>query len=389
VDSMGVLTGHRSMAAVPFGGMSRVIDFVLTNLSESGVERVGILSQYRPSSLMKHVGIGRHWDYNGRTRELSFLPPFQGTGELDWYRGTADAVQQNLHFIEKHAARDVMILSGDHVYRMDYGPLVDYHRKKNADLTMVFKHMDCGRPSRFGVGVLGDDGRVTGYSEKPEVPESDLASLTIYVFRTEALKARLLENAKIGATFQLYDEVIPRMVAEDRVYGYVFDGGWEYVRPLRAWYDLHLRMVKEGGIGVPMDHVRTNLEDQGLGDAPPAAFTVTADVHGSRVTPGCRVAGKVRSSVLFGWVTVEEGAEVRDSVILNGTHIGKGARVVRSVVDKQCVIGDGACLEGGYDLVALGKYARIEGGRRLGAGDVVAPVSDPPDGTMHDRGAVG
>lgn len=386
VDSMGVLTGHRSMAAVPFGGIFRVIDFCLTNLSESGARRVGILSQYRPSSLMDHVGIGRPWDYNGRTRELSFLPPFQGTGALDWYRGTADAIHQNLHYIERHAPRDVLVLSGDHVYRMDYRPLVEGHRRRKADLTMVFKQMDCGRPSRFGVGVLGDDDRVTDYWEKPDDPSSDWASLTIYCFRTEALVARLRENVETGTTFQLYDEVIPRMVAEDRVFGHRFEGGWEYVRPLSAWYDLHMRMLDEGGMAVPMDRVRTHLEGQDLGDAPPAEFTRTAHVRRSRIAPGCRVSGQVDSSVLFGRVTVEEGAQVTQSVLLNGTHVKRGARVVRSVADKACVIGEEAHLEGGDRLVTLGKYARVDDGIHLSEGAVLAPSADAFHGSSGDGG---
>jgi len=384
---MGVLTAHRSMASVPFGGIFRVVDFALTNLSESGARRVGILSQYRPSSLMDHVGIGRPWDYNGRTRELSFLPPFQGAGELDWYRGTADAAHQNIHYIERHSPKDVMVLSGDHVYRMDYRPIIDEHRRNGADLTMVFKQMDCGNPSRFGVGVLGSDGRVIDYQEKPEDPQSDLASLTIYVFRAEVLKARLKENAEMGRTYQLYDEVIPRMVAGDRVFGHVFEGGWEYVRPLDAWYGVHMRMLRDGGIDVPMGRVLTNLEEQGLGDAPPATFTRGADVRRSRVAPGCRVSGRIESSVLFGRVRIEEGAVVEDSVLLNGAVVKRGARVKRSVVDKRCVIGEEARVEGGDRIVSVGKFGRIGPGAKVGAGAVVSPRADVGEGAVIEPGS--
>ncbi|HOI11391.1 MAG TPA: sugar phosphate nucleotidyltransferase, partial [Myxococcota bacterium] len=198
VDAMGVLTARRSMAAVPFGGFYRVIDFVLSNLSESQVEPVGILSQYRPYSLMDHVGIGRPWDYNGRSRELMFLPPFEATGERDWYRGTADAVYQNLHVLERYRRRDALVLSGDHVYRMDYRPVLDFHHRTGADVTMVFKRMDVGRPARFGVGVLGEGGRVLDYLEKPADPPSDLASMTIYVFRADVLAEAVRRNAATG-----------------------------------------------------------------------------------------------------------------------------------------------------------------------------------------------
>lgn len=373
VDSMGVLTAHRSQAAVPLGGIYRIIDFPLTNLSESGVEKVGILSQFRPQSLMDHVGIGRPWDYNGRTRELSFLPPYEGAGAHDWYRGTADAVFQNLHFIERHAPRDVLVLAGDHVYRMDYGPVLDLHRRRRADLTLVFKRMDPGRPSRFGVGVLGPDGRVSDYREKPPDPPSDLVSLTVYVFRTEALVARLRENAATGRTFHLYDEVIPRMVAQDRVFGFVHRGGWEYARPLQAWYDLHMRLLSPRGVEVPMDRVRTNLEQQGLGEAPPAFFASTARVRRAFVAPGCLVAGRVEDSVLFPFVRVEQGAVVRESVLLHGCVVQRGARVERAVLDKDAVVGEGARVDGGADLVAIGK------GEHVAAGHVIGP----------DRGGAG
>lgn len=367
VDSMGVLTAHRSQAAVPFGGIYRIIDFPLTNLSESGLEKVGILCQFRPKSLMDHVGIGRPWDYNGRTRELSFLPPYEGKEAHDWYKGTADAIYQNLHFLERHNPRDVLVISGDHVYRMDYGPVIEFHRRMKADLTLVFKPMDPGRPSRFGIGVLSSDGRVKDYKEKPQDPPSDLVSLTIYVFRTEALVARVRENARIGKTFHLYDEVIPAMVAEDRVFGFVFTGGWHYVRPLKSWYDLHLRMLDPQGIGVPMDRVRTNLEHQGLGVAPPAFFDFGAIVRHSLVAPGTIIRGHVERSVLFPFVEVEEGAIVRDSVVLHGCIIRRGARIERAILDKGCVVEEGACLEGGEEPLALGKGTNVVAGTFIGS----------------------
>lgn len=380
VDAMGVLTARRSMAAVPFGGFYRVIDFVLTNLSVSQIEPVGILSQYRPYSLMDHVGIGRPWDYNGRSRELMFLPPFEATGERDWYRGTADAVYQNLHVLERYKRRDVVVLSGDHVYRMDYRPVLDFHRRTGADVTMVFRRMDVGRPARFGVGVLDGDGRVTDYAEKPAQPQSDLASMTIYVFRAEVLAEAVRRNAVTGRTFHLYDEVIPELVRNGRVVGYVFEGGWEYLRPLSAWHDAHMRLIG-GGIGVPMDRVLTNLEGVGIGDAPPAFIAASAEVRNAWLGPGCRVRGRVVNSVLFPGVTVEAGAVVEDAVLLNDCVVGRGARVVRSVLDKACVLGEASRLAGAEALVSLGKGVQVARGAILSAGAEIGPggvVGDVP-----------
>jgi glucose-1-phosphate adenylyltransferase len=376
-----VLTARRSMAAVPFGGLYRVVDFVLTNLATSRIERVGILSQYRPASLMDHVGIGRPWDYNGRTRELSFLPPYQGTADVDWYRGTADAVYQNLHALRRARPRDVLIASGDHAYRMHYGPLIDAHRRSRSDLTMVFRSMDVGRPARFGVGVLGEGRRVAHYLEKPADPPSDLASLTIYVFRTEALVARIEENARTGRTFQLYDEVIPAMVAEDRVSGYLMRGPWEYLRPLSGYHEAHMRLVA-GRQGVSTDGVLTNLEAQGVADAAPLRFEGEGRARRTLAAPGCVVAGRVERSVLFPRVRVEPDAQVRESVVLHGVTAGRGCRVSRAVVDKDASIGEGAVIEGGADLVSVGRAARIGTGARIGAGTVVQPGAVVPDGAI-------
>jgi len=380
VDEMGVLTAHRSMAAIPFGGMYRIIDFALTNLSESGVRHVGILSQYRPSSLMDHVGIGRPWDYNGRTRDLAFLTPYEGHSAHDWYRGTADAVGQNVHFIERHRPRDVLIVSGDHVCRMHYGPLLDLHRRSGADLTMAFKRMKITGKSRFGMGVLGAGDRVVDYLEKPAVPPSDLVSLTVYLFRTEVLVRQVQINAQNGRTFHLYDEVIPALVRNAHVQAYVFDGGWEYARPLSAYHDVHMRLVSPGGIEVPMDSVLTNLHQACLADAPPAWMDHTARVARSRVAPGCRIRGEVQRSVLFPCVSVAHDAVVHDSVILGRTVIGRGARVSGAVMDKHVEIGEGAVIDGTDGLVALGEGCKILPGAVLPPSTVVEPGATFPAG---------
>jgi len=362
--------------------MYRVIDFALTNLSASGVPDVGILSQYRPASLMEHVGIGRDWDYNGRTRELMFLPPFQGTKDVDWYKGTADAVCQNLHVIERYKPRDVLVLAADHVYRMDYAPIVDFHRRRGADATVVFKRMDCGRPSRFGVGVLNAHQRVVEYHEKPADPPSDLASLTIYVFRTEALVARLKENADTGRTFHIYDEVLPGMVAEGRVAGWVHEGPWEYLRPLPAYFDAHMRLLRDAEARSVLQGMLTNIEHQGIGEAAPAVFADDGDARRSLVSPGARIAGRVVDGVLFPFVHVDADASVSESVLLHGVKVGRGATLSRAVVDKDVAIGEGATLEGGDRLVAVGKSARIGRGARLLPGAVVGVGEVVPDGAV-------
>ena len=364
-DALGVLTEKRPQSAIPFGGMFRVIDFVLTNLAESGVEKVGILSQYKPLSLMDHVGIGRPWDYNGRTRELSFLPPYQGSKEIDWYKGTADAVYQNLHFIERHKPKDVLVLSGDHVYRMDYRPLIAMHREMKADLTMVFKPIEVSSPCRFGIGVVGKNGRVLRYFEKPEVPESNLVSLTIYCFRREVLEEQVKENARTGKTFHIYDEIIPQLVQHGKVYGFIFRRGWEYLRPVSAFYDAHMRLLRVRGEKVSMERVRTNLEEEGLAEAPPVYFSSGGVATRSLVAPGSMIFGGVRRSVVFPYVRVEEDTFVAESVVFHRCHIARGARVRRAILDKGCFIGEGAVLDGGDGLIVLGKGVKVMDGAVL------------------------
>jgi len=322
---------------------------------------------------MDHVGIGRAWDFNGRTRDLSFLTPYEGSDTHDWYRGTADAIWQNFHYIEQHKPKDVLIVSGDHVCRMNYGPMLDLHRRSGADLTMAFKRMPITSPSRFGIGVLGEGDRVVEYVEKPANPPSDFASMTVYMFRTEVLAARVRENARTGRTFQLYGEVIPEIVQQSRVQGYVFDGAWEYVRPLVAYHDAHMRLVSPGGLGVPMDSVLTNLNQRSLGDASPAWMDSGSRLSRSLVAPGCRISGSVCHSVLFPCVEVDADASVLDSVVLGRTRIGKGARVHGAVIDKNVIIGAGAVIDGAGGLVSLGEGCTILPGASVEAGTVVEP----------------
>ena len=370
VKELGVLLRRRSKAALPFGGIYRVVDFTLTNLSRSDVPVVGLLSQYRPSSLMDHVGVGRSWDYNQRTRELLFLPPNQGRASSDWYKGTADAVFQNLGVLERFSPQDVLVLSGDHVYTMDYRPLIEFHRAVDADLTMVFKPMDVGRPSRFGIGVLNQAGRVVDYQEKPENPKSNLASLTIYVFRYPVLARRVRENAATGRTFHLYDEVIPRMIAEgDRVFGYVFDGPWKYLRTFQAYHKEHMLLAR--GVSQLMIHdagVITNLEVQGVGDAAPAL--VRGKVVNTLLSPGVLCEGDVDNSVLSPWVQVHKGATVQNSVLMAGVVVEGGARVNNAIVDKGVHIGRDAVVDGGEGLAVLGRMSKVSPGRHLGPGQV-------------------
>ncbi|MBN2494044.1 MAG: glucose-1-phosphate adenylyltransferase [Deltaproteobacteria bacterium] len=389
VEELSVLTLVRPKAAVPFGGQYRIIDFALSNLMRADLEQVGVLSLYRPSSLIDHLGTGAPWDLLGRGRGLKILPPFTAHSGSEWYRGTADAVYQNLHFVRRYRPRDVMVLSGDHIYSMDLRPFVDQHRRTGADLTMVVKRIlpDRGR-SRFGFAEVDGKGRVIGYEEKPAEPRSDLVSLTIYLFRTEVLIARLEENARTGRSLQLYDEVLPAMVSSDKVFAYEHDGYWRYARSVDTYHGAHMDLLgDEPAIRLGDWGVRTRKQLRGLGDQPPARIESSAECVDAIVSPGARVAGRVRRSVLSPGVEVEAGAEVVDSVVLHDCKVRAGARVDRAVLDKGVEVGAGAriglgspdvpncdiprALASGVSLV--GKAARVPEGAEVGRNCIVEP----------------
>ena len=347
VADLGVLTQNRAKASVPFAGSYRIIDFAMSNLALSGVDRVGVLSQYRPSSLMDHISDGSPWGLVGRGREVRVLPPFQAESRVDWYRGSADAVYQNLRFLRNE--RLVMVVSGDHVYHMDYGALLGTHLSSGADLTMAVKRLPLEQCSRFGVAELDESGRVTGYEEKPDRPIGDHCSLTVYLFRREALQGMLAEQSPrlrdTPGDFHLYQHVVPEMVRQGRVQAHVFDGYWAYTRTVDEFFEASLDVLdSESGLDLANWEIYTNLEQSGLGDVPPAYLGAGSRVSGSLVCPGCRVMGDVRGSILSPGVVVHAGAQVRDSVLMHGVEVEPGACVTRVMADKHVRIGRDCCV---------------------------------------------
>jgi len=389
-DELGVLTERRPKASVVFAGTYRTIDFALTNLADTGIGRVGILAQYRPSSLMDHVAGGMAWDLVGMDRQVRFLPPYLGGESGDWYRGPADALYQNLDFIERTKADDVLVLAGDHVYRMNYEPLLHFHRERQADLTMAFTP----RPqdaSRFGIGELNAVGQLVNFMEKPEYPRADLASMSVYVFRREVLIEELRRTGTgdpQSKTFQIH-EVLRRMIPRRRAYGWVYQGPWHYTRTLDEYYQFHQDLLgSHPGTDLDLDRwqVRSNFLARRTAPPPPVRFLPGAQVENAIISPGCVIAGAVRNSVLSPGVRVEVGAVVLDSVLWDDVVVGARATLDRVICDKRCHFGreshvgygDAAISEEMPDSLTcgatvLGMDVQVPAGVRIGRGCIIHP----------------
>jgi glucose-1-phosphate adenylyltransferase len=352
-SSLGILAERRAKAAIPFGGMYRIIDFVLSNLMNSDIEQVGILAQYRPASLIDHLGVGASWDLFGRTRIVKILPPYKGQDDSDWYKGTADAIYQNLNFIDTYRPDYVLVLAGENVYSMDYREVIRYHQEKQADCTLVCNPLPAPNPNRFGILSLDPNGRVLAYHEKPETISGDFYSAGIYVFNTEFLRQKLHDDEpRQDSRHNLADDVIQDMLAnQDRFYGYPFDGYWGYCGTIEEYWQANMELLEEpSNIDLEAWNIRTNLDDRNVSGHQPALLLPSARIQQSLISSGCRISGTVERSVLSPGVVVEDGAVVRDSVIFHECVIQKDAVVEQVICDKDVIVEEGSQIGSGDDV---------------------------------------
>ncbi|RME65908.1 MAG: glucose-1-phosphate adenylyltransferase [Caldilineae bacterium] len=400
-----VLSEKRAKPAVPFAGKFRIIDFTLSNCVNSGIYNVGVLTQYRPHSLNEHIGIGRPWDLDRTRGGVRLLQPYQGRGQQTWYAGTADAIHQNLNFIRERDGDPVLVLSGDHIYKMDYRPMLEFHRQKGADLTIAVMPVPMEEAHRFGILELDEEQAVVQFLEKPEEPPSNLASMGIYIFNTEILERRLEEESPENPRTDFGKHVVPAMLAAgDRVYAYRFEGYWVDVGTIDAYWATNLALLQpQPELDLYSDKwpLHTRSEER-----PPVKMGPQALVHRSMVSNGCVIRGTVENSVLSPGVYVSPGAVVRDSIVMNDTWIGPGAVLERAVVDKQVSIGSGAQigmgdasipnallpdkLNGGF--VVIGKGASIPDRAHIGTNVLInsdrQESNFPADGLVPDGGTV-
>ena len=341
-----LLSEKRAKPAVPFGGKYRIIDFTLSNCVNSGIYDVGVLTQYRPLSLHRHIGFGRPWDLDRKRGGVRILQPYIGWRETDWYKGTADAVYQNRDQIRDRNLENVFILSGDHVYRMFYRDMLRFHEERRADVTIGVVRVAPDESKKFGMVHLGADDAVVRFEEKPERSETEWGSMGVYVFRVDPFLAQLEEDAHDPKSAHDFGKnVLPRFRKTGRVFGYRFDDYWQDIGTLDSYYEANLDLTRE----TP----KLNLHDPTWiihtvpHEAPPAMIEHGARVERSLVANGSRVAGEVTGSVLFPHVRVEAGAVVRDSIVMQECVIRSGAVLDRVILDKEVVVGKGARLGDG------------------------------------------
>ena len=381
-ERLSILSQERAKPAVPFGGKYRIIDFTLSNCVNSGIDDVVVLTQYNPRSLNDHIGLGRPWDLDRNTGGVKLLQPYIARGRVaEWYRGTADAVLRNLNVIEHTPGDTVLVLAGDHIYKMDYQPFVAAHRRRRADVTIAVRRVPLAEASRMGILALDEHDRVVEWQEKPKQPKSDLASMGVYVFSKRTLRRWLAEDrVDFGAN------VIPAMLeAGARVYGYRYNGYWQDVGTIQSYWEANMALLDDDpGLDLyDKDWViHTRSEERA-----PAKVGPTAQVHRSLISHGCVIAGTVVNSVLSPGVHVEIGAVVRDSIVMFDSVIRSGAVVDRAILDKEVVVGQGAIVgDGPYDdrpnkqepnrlntgITVVGKRAVVPRGGRIGRNVKVA-----------------
>ncbi|MDI6790755.1 MAG: sugar phosphate nucleotidyltransferase [Thermodesulfobacteriota bacterium] len=382
---LNIMVEARAKPAVPFGGIYRIIDFTLSNVMNSGINNVAVLTQYKPLSLMEHIGTGAPWDFIGRGRGAKILPPRTGQKDSDWYKGTADAMRQNIDYINSHPSREVLVLSGDHIYYMNYRPMIQFHRKKRADMTIAMMTVPMDQIRHFGTALTDQKGRIMEWEEKPEIPRTNLASMGIYVFKTSYLLSILQKTGE----HDFGKHIIPMAINKDAVYAYPFQGYWRDVGTLDAYWKANMDLLNPlSGLSPEAWGVRPNLEEAGLmSDWPPANILPGAKVSNSVISAGCVIEGTVEHSVLSPGVYVARGAKVKDSVIMHECQIMAGSRIAMAILDKKVKMGKNVIVGSGpkdtpnqefpeqlfTGLTIIGKKTALPAGVCIGPNSIVYP----------------
>lgn len=368
------LTQKVAKPAIPYGGKNRFIDFPLSNCINSGIDTVGVLTQYQPMVLNEYIGNGQPWDLDKMHGGVHVLPPYQTAAGASWYEGTANAIYQNIAFIERYDPEYVIVLGGDHIYKMDYSKMLDYHIANNADSTIAVIDVPRSEASRFGIMTCDEEGRIVDFTEKPKEPKSTLASMGIYVFSWEKLRKYLIENENANTGSKDFGkDIIPAMLANDeRLFAYEFEGYWKDVGTLDSLWEANMDLLSPS---VPLNLYDPNWKVYSRhNNMPPQYIGKNAHVENSMITEGSVVDGTVDFSIISSGVTIEEGASVKYSIVMPGTIIKKNAVVEYAIIGENCVVESDAMIgmnpesvpnRDDWGIAVLGHNITISSGKRV------------------------
>lgn len=357
---LGILTKRVAKPAVPFGGKYRIIDFALSNCSNSGIDTVGVLTQYRPQILNSHIGIGAPWDLDRINGGVSLLPPYMKESGGDWYKGTANAIYQNRHYIDSYDPEYVLILSGDHIYKMNYEKMLQYHKEKNADATIAVIEVPLDEASRFGIMNTNTDNSIYEFEEKPTEPKNNMASMGIYIFNWSLLKKYLKEDELDKKSSNDFGKnIIPNMLADNRkLFAYPFKGYWKDVGTIESLWESNMDLLDINS--------ELNLHDPNWTiysvnpNMPPQYIGSEAKVHNSILVEGCKVLGEISNSVLFSGVTVGKGSKITNSVIMNNVTIGENVIIDKAIIGCYSIIRKLSQIGDGNEIYVVGDHEDIK-----------------------------
>ena len=357
---LGVFTKRIAKPAVSFGGKYRIIDFVLSNCTNSGIDTVGVLTQYRPLILNSHIGIGSHWDLDRINGGVYILPPYMNEKEGNWYRGTAHAIHQNMSFIDDYNPEYILILSGDHIYKMDYNKMLNYHIEKKSKATIAVIEVDWDEASRFGIMNTKEDGSIYEFEEKPKNPKSNLASMGVYIFEWKMLREYFIKSDKENLNYDDFGkDLIPKML-EDKVdmFAYPFKGYWRDVGTIESLWEANMDLIRSKevlNLQDPKWKIYTNTMAM-----PPQYIGKNSNINESLVADGCVVLGDVKSSVLSHGVTIGENSNISDSVIMPNVTIGKNVVIEKAMIGEGAVIKDNVIIRECEKINVISEYDIVD-----------------------------
>lgn len=358
-----VLTEKTAKPAVPFGGKYRIIDFPLSNCVNSGIDTVGIMTQYQPLELNEYIGNGAPWGLNRNQGGVHILPPYSKSKKSEWYKGTANAIYQNIRFIDRYNPKYVLVLSGDHIYKMDYAPMISYHKEKNAECTIAVLDVPIEEASRFGIMNTREDGSIYEFQEKPKKPKSTKASMGVYLFNWSLLRHYLIEDENTqGSSNDFGKDIIPRLVADGKgVYAYGFDGYWKDVGTIQSLWEANMDLIDEN---VPIELGDRKFRIYARNYAHPSSYiSKDAQTSDSIISEGCHIEGSAIHSVISTGCKIEKGAVIENSFVMPNSVIKEGARVINSIISENCTICEDAIVGTDNKICVIAKNTTVERGQ--------------------------